>query len=385
MQYDFDRVIDRRGTYSIKHDPVSFGKPGDILPMWVADMDFCAPPCVTDALEERVKHGVFGYSKPDAGFFDAASGWYERRFGWKTEREWLTITQGVVNAMYIAVRAMTKPGDSVVVQQPVYYPFMSAVQDTGRQLLVNELIYGDGRYGIDFDDFEDKINGAKMFILCSPHNPVGRVWTREELVRMGDICLRHGAIVVADEIHQDFVFPGSRHYVFADLEPGFADITVTCTAPSKTFNLAGLPLSNIFIQNRDLRSRFVREYSNCGIGHPGVMSIAACKAAYEGGEGWLEELLLYLDGNISLIRGFLHSRLPGIRLVEPEGTYLAWLDCAKLGYGAGELDDMIANKAKVWLNKGEMFGPCGAGFQRINAACPRVVLKEALERLESAF
>jgi len=252
-------------------------------------------------------------------------------------------------------------------------------------LLNNELVYDGGRYTIDYDDFEEKIKNAKLFILCSPHNPVGRVWTLGELQRMGEICLRHGVIIVSDEIHQDFVYPGSRHYILADLDERFADITITCTAPSKTFNLAGLQLSNIFIPNEELRSRFLKEYRSCGLGSPGVMSIIACKAAYEGGAEWLEELLCYLGGNFSLIREFLRTRLPKVRLVEPEGTYLAWLDCTELGYSAQELDELVLNKAKLWLNGGTVFGDGGAGFQRMNIACPRSVLSDALARMESAI
>ena len=385
MAYDFDRVIERRGTYSIKYNPAARGKPEDVLPMWVADMDFPAPPCVLEALSERVRHGVFGYSEPDGAYFDAVRGWFSRRFGWAVEREWLVITPGVVNAVSLAVRALTEPGDGVVIQQPVYYPFETAIRKNGRIPLVSELVYAGGRYGVDFDDFESRLRQAKLFILCSPHNPVGRVWTRDELFRMGELCLRYGVTVIADEIHQDFIYAGSRHLVFETLDPRFADITVTCTAPSKTFNLAGLPHANIFIQNETLRRKFAAEYASCGLSQPGVMGLAACEAAYNGGEEWLEELLEYLTGNMSLIRGFLAERCPEVKLVEPEGTYLAWLDCAAAGLSARELDGLITNRAKLWLDGGTMFGPCGAGFQRLNAACPRPVLREALERLSSVF
>ena len=385
MKFDFDQVIERRGTCSIKYNPAARGMPDDVLPMWVADMDFASPPCVADALDERVRHGLYGYSKEDSRYFDAVRGWFRRRFGWDVEREWLVITEGVVNAIHIAIRALTEPGDGVVIQQPVYHPFEHAVKNTGRRLLINNLIYDEGRYSIDFDDFENKIKQAKMFILCSPHNPVGRVWTRDELAKMGDICLRHSVLVISDEIHQDFVYPGHRHLTFEALDRRFADSTITCTAPSKTFNLAGLPLSNIFIKNNGIRSRFIREYTNCGLGQPGIMGITACRAAYEGGEEWLEELLAYLSGNISLIREFLREKLPKIRLIEPEGTYLLWLDCTELGFSAGELDELVTHKAKLWLNRGDMFGQSGAGFERINIACPRQVVSEGLARLEAVF
>jgi cystathionine beta-lyase len=383
MKYDFDRVIDRTNTYSIKYDPAARGKPDDVLPLWVADMDFSAPPCVIDALVSRARHGIFGYSEPDAGYFSAVGDWFKERLAWNIEREWLTITPGVVNALYIAIRALTKPGDGIVVQQPVYYPFNSAVRQTGRELLVNQLVYSEGRYGIDFEDFENKIKQAKLFILCNPHNPVGRVWTRDELIRMGEICLRYGIIVIADEIHQDFIFPGSRHLVFAALDRRFAGIAVTCTAPSKTFNLAGLLHANIFIENEALRTQFRQEYANSGLSQPGIMGLAACEAAYAGGAEWVDELNDYLAGNMSLISEFLQTHIPKIKLVKPEGTYLAWLDCSALGLSASELDNVITNKAKLWLNSGPLFGKGGNGFQRMNAACPRSVLHSALERLKN--
>jgi len=385
VRFNFDKVIERQGTYSIKHEPAARGLPDAILPMWVADMDFQSAPCITEALEARVKHGIYGYSMPDTEYFDTVQGWFEQRFGWKTKREWLAQTPGVVNTIYIAIRALTEPGDGVVIQQPVYHPFMYAIRDTGRRLLNNELVYDEGRYTVDYADLEEKIKDAALFILCSPHNPVGRVWTREELQKMGEICLRHGVIVISDEIHQDFVYPGSRHYMLADLDESFADITVTCTSPSKTFNLAGLQLSNTFIPNGELRGRFLKMYKSCGLNEPGVMGLVACKAAYDGGAEWLGELISYLGGNFGLIREFLHTRLPMVRLVEPEGTYLAWLDFSELGHSAQELDRLIRDKAGLWLVGGTTFGDCGAGFQRMNIACPRSVLSEGLARLEAAF
>jgi len=382
MKYDFDRVIDRRGTYSIKYDPVSRGKPDDVLPLWVADMDFAAPPCVIDALVSHARHGIFGYSEPDAAHFSVIRNWFEKRFNWSPEREWLTITPGVVTALYIAIHALTEPGDGIVIQQPVYYPFESSVKQTGRKPLINELGFNDGRYSIDFDDFEEKIKEAKLFVMCNPHNPAGRVWTSEELVRMGEICLKHGVTVIADEIHQDFIFSGHKHLVFAALDPRFADITITCTSPSKTFNLAGLSHANIFISNETLRGKFKHEYTRCGLSQPGVMGLVACKAAYQGGEDWLEQLIVYLSDNMSLIKEFLQTHIPKIKFVEPEGTYLAWLDCRDLGLSAQELDNLITHQCKLWLSNGHSFGRGGDGFVRMNAACPRSVLREALQRLK---
>ncbi|MDR2582901.1 MAG: pyridoxal phosphate-dependent aminotransferase [Fibromonadaceae bacterium] len=383
MKYDFDKVIDRSNSYSIKYEPSWRGKPSDVLPLWVADMDFAAPPCVQEALTQRTKHGIYGYSEPDAAYFDIVQKWFEERFNWKTEREWLTITPGVVNALFIAIRAFTKQGEGVVIQQPVYYPFESSIKKTGRQLLVNELVLENGRYVIDFEDFEEKIKQAKMFILCNPHNPVGRVWEKDELIRMGEICLRHGVIVVADEIHQDFIFSGHQHLVFTTLSDDFANIALTCTSPSKTFNLAGLLHANIFISNKILREKFKEEYEQIGIGQPGIMGLITCKAAYQSGAEWLDELMEYLAQNMLLLKTYLSNNIPKIKFIEPEGTYLAWLDCRELGLSAQKLDEAITHKGKLWLNAGYTFGKGGNGFERINAACPRSVLHKALEQLKN--
>ena len=383
MKYDFDKVIDRSNSYSIKYEPSWRGKPSDVLPLWVADMDFAAPPCVQEAIMRRAEHGIYGYSEPDAEYFDVLRKWFEERLDWNIERDWLVITPGVVNALFIAIRAFTKPGEGVVIQQPVYYPFESSIKRTGRKLLVNELVLSDGYYGIDFQDFEEKIKQAKMFILCNPHNPVGRVWERDELVRMGEICLRHGVIVIADEIHEDFIFPGHKHLVFAALNKDFDNIAITCTSPSKTFNLAGLLHANNFISNKTLREKFKEEYAQIGIGQPGIMGIITCKAAYESGAEWLDELMEYLAQNMLLIKTYLSNHIPRIKLIEPEGTYLAWLDCRELGLSAKKLDEAVTHKGKLWLNAGYTFGKGGEGFERINAACPRSILHKALERLKN--
>lgn len=387
MVYDFDKIINRQNTYSMKYDPITRGKPADVIPLWVADMDFSAPPCVYDAILEQAKHGVYGYFKLGKDYFNVIQNWFVRQHGWQVEPEWLVTTPGVVNAIHVAILAFTKPGDSIIIQQPVYYPFMSAVTSTKRNLVVNELTLKNGRYEIDFDDFEQKIidNGVKIFVLCNPHNPVGRVFTCEELMRLGNICLRHGVIVIADEIHQDFIYNGQKHLVFADLSPDFAGITVTCTAPTKTFNLASLPVANIFISNKILREKFVQEYDKFGVSQIGVMEISACVAAYTRGDEWLSELLCYLSKNMSFIDEFLKERLPEIKLIKPEGTYLAWLDFRSLGLSDNALDDMTTNKAKLWLHRGTTFGAGGKGFMRLNAACPHSVLQQALEQLESAL
>jgi cystathionine beta-lyase len=383
MKYNFDEVIDRSHSYSIKYEPTWRGKPEDVLPLWVADMDFATPPCVQEALVQRARHGIFGYSEPDAEYYDVMRKWFEERFDWSPQREWLAITPGVVNALYIAIRALTHPGDKIVIQQPVYYPFESSVKQTGRQLLVNELVYSEGRYSIDFADFEEKIGHAKMFILCNPHNPVGRVWSREELTRMGEICLRHGVIVIADEIHEDFIYKGHKHLVFSSINKELENITVTCTSPSKTFNLAGLICANIFIPNKELRENFKMEYSGCGLSQPGIMGLVSCKAAYQDGADWLDQLLDYLSGNMRLLKTYLTNHIPKIKLVEPGGTYLAWLDCNELGLGAKRLDETLTHRGKLWLSAGPSFGKGGNGFARMNVACPRQILQNALDRLKN--
>ncbi len=387
MKYDFDTIIDRKNTDSIKYDfAAERGKPAGLLPLWVADMDFRSPPCVIRALEEKSRHGIFGYSESGAEYFKAVQNWFYENFGWKTERSWLIKTPGVVCAISAAIRALTHEAEAVLIQEPVYYPFAETIRVNRRKLVVNQLHYEGGAYTVDFDDFENEIikNNVRLFILCSPHNPVGRVWAKEELTRMGDICLRHGVIIVSDEIHADFVFPGHTHSVFAALDPAFAENTVTCTAPSKSFNLAGLQISNIFIQNRIIREKFKDEINKSGYSQLNIMGITACQAAYAEGREWLDALKDYLARNLAFLKGFLLERIPQIRLVEPQGTYLIWLDCTSLGLPGKKLDDLIVHNAGLWLDDGAMFGAGGEGFQRINIACPRSVLEQALVRLEYA-
>lgn len=388
MDNTFDHIIDRRNTDSIKYDfAVQRGKPEGILPLWVADMDFRSPPAVIDALVQKSQHGIFGYSDSGPEYFQALQNWFAGGFDWSIHPDWLVKTPGIVYAICTAIRAFTFKGDAVLIQQPVYYPFAGSVQSNKRKLVVNELVYRDDRYTVNFADFEDKIvhNGVKLFLLCSPHNPVGRVWTAEELERMGNICLKHGVLVVSDEIHADFVYAGHKHLVFANLKPAFADSCITCTAPTKTFNLAGLQISNIFIANEATRRRFKHEVAASGYSQLNSMGLAACKAAYTDGAKWLAELRVYLTGNLDFVRDFLTRHLPQVKLVEPEGTYLVWLDCRQLGLSDSALDDLIVHKAGLWLDAGTMFGAGGEGFQRINIACPRPVLEKAFTQLVQAL
>ena len=388
MPFDFDTVIDRRGTDSVKFDfAAENGYDPDILPLWVADMDFQAPPCVRKALAERVEHGIFGYSDVKADYYDAVCDWFASRFHWAPKAEWVVKTPGVVFALSAAVRVLTQPGDAVLVQPPVYYPFYKVVEQNGRTLVENPLIYENGRYTIDFADMERKIvdNSVKMFILCSPHNPICRVWTESELRTLGDICLRHGVKVVADEIHCDFTLPGFVHTPFLKACPDMAERTVVCTAPSKTFNLAGLQVSNLFIPGEDMRNAYLAELDRISYRSLNCMGTLACKAAYREGGEWLDACKAYMLENLNYVRAFLAEHLPKVRLVEPEGTYFAWLDCTDLGLTKEELDDRIINKAGVWLDSGAIFGECAAQFQRVVLACPLATLQKALERLRNAL
>lgn len=387
MPVDFDTVPNRRGTNCFKYDFArEMGMPEDVLPLWVADMDFPTAPAVLERLHALAEHGIFGYTGVKDAYFSAVHNWYAQRFGWETQRSWLVTTPGVVFAIAIAIRAFTQKGDAILIQQPVYYPFANKVTENDRQLVVNPLILKNGRYEMDFADMERKIvdNHVKMLLLCSPHNPVGRVWTKEELLRVGEICQKHGVLVVSDEIHADFTYAGHTHRVFASVKSEFADFTITCTAPSKTFNLAGLQNSNIFIPNRQLRHAYKKELSACGCGGTNCMGMAACQAAYEAGADWLEQLKQYLAGNLAYVRQFLREKLPDIALIEPEGTYLVWLDLRKLGLTEQQQRQLIVQDAKLWLDTGTLFGQGGEGFERINIACPRATIEQAMQRLERA-
>ncbi len=387
MIFNFDEIIDRRSTNSIKYDfAEEMGKPTYVLPMWVADMDFKSPPEVTEALIKVAQHGIFGYSLSKKDYFDAVHYWFNTRFGWDVKKEWLIETPGVVFAISTAIRAFTDEADAVMIQQPVYHPFSEKIRVNNRKLVNNPLVYENGEYKMDIKDFESKIkeHRVKLFILCSPHNPVGRVWTKEELTEIGDICMKHGVIVVSDEIHADFIYEGYKHTIFSEVKQEYLDNTIICTAPSKTFNLAGLQVSNIFIPNKRLREKYKTEMKKAGYGSLNTLGIVACQAAYRYGAQWLDELMTYLTGNLNFVREFLKERLPQVKLVEPQGSYLIWLDFSGLNINAEELEDLILNRAKLWLNSGTIFGPEGEGFQRMNIACPRSVVEEAFLRLEKA-
>ncbi len=388
MAFDFDKVVDRRGTNCLKYDfALERGKHEGILPFWVADMDFETAPAVVERLQKTVAGGIYGYTDTKEDYDQAIINWYEKYFHWSPKREWLIKTPGVVFALAAAVRAYTKEGDKVLIQQPVYYPFKEVIADNKREVVSAPLSLVDGHYEIDFEELEEKLSDekVKLFLLCSPHNPVGRVWKEEELRKIGDLCIKYNVITVSDEIHGDFTYPGYPHHVFASLGEKYAKNSVICTAPSKTFNIAGLQVSNIFIPNDSLRRRFQVAVNQAGYSQLNMLGLVACQAAYEDGREWLEELKIYLKKNLDFVREYLQENLPQIHLIEPEGTYLIWLDFRELGLPENELEDLIVNKANLWLDSGAIFGKVGEGFERINIACPRSLLEEALNNLKTAI
>ncbi len=382
---NFDEIVERRGTDCLKYDfAAKRGMPEDVLPLWVADMDFKTSSYVEDAIAERTRHGIFGYSEVGEKYFEAVAGWMKRHHDWEVKSEWLVKTPGVVFALATAVRAYTKEGDSILIQQPVYYPFSEVIKDNGRVVVSNDLYLGeDNRYHIDFEDFEKKIveHHVKLFLLCNPHNPSGRVFSREELERLGDICLKHGVLVAADEIHHDFIFEG-KHTVFASIKKEYEENCIICTSVSKTFNLAGLLISNIFIPNKTLRDQFRRELDAVGVSQLGILGQVAAQAAYEHGEEWYQAMLAYVKGNIEYVKEYTKQNLPGVKVIDGEGTYLMWLDFRGTQIDAEELERKIVYDAKLWLDSGAIFGESGRGFQRINVAAPRAVIAECLDRIK---
>lgn len=388
-KFDFDKIVDRKNTDCLKYDfAVKRGMPEGILPLWVADMDFQIAPAITEALEKRVAHRIFGYSEATESYFEAVKGWMKKRHGWDVSEEWLIKTPGIVFALAMAVKAFTKEGDGVLIQQPVYYPFSEVIRDNNRKVISNDLIQNaSGHYEIDFDDFEKKIitNKIKLFILCSPHNPVGRVWTRDELIKIGDICIKHGVIVVADEIHEDFVYEPHKHTVFAGIKEEFRNNSITCTSPGKTFNLAGLQVSNIFIPNESLREKMRHEINAAGYSQLNTLGLVACQAAYTYGDEWYEEMIAYIKSNIEFFKSYVKENIPQLKVVDTEGTYLVWVDFRELGLTNNELENLIVNRANLWLDSGAIFGQTGEGFQRFNVACARTTLEQALMQLKSAI
>ena len=389
MSFDFDKVTDRKKTFAIKYDLASArNKPLDALSLWVADMDFPTAPCIIKALEERARHGIFGYSRPDERYYNALKNWFNERHGFLIKDEWVVNTPGVVFAIAVAIRAFTKEGDGVLIQKPVYYPFFNSIVSLNRRVVNSPLVFNKGRYEIDFEDFEKKIKeeNVKLFILCSPHNPGGRVWTHEELKKMSEICIQNNVLVVSDEIHSDIVFGNNRHTVYASLSDAALNNSIICTSPSKTFNLAGLQFSNILIADSEVRNRYKKEIERTGYDEPNLMGISAAVAAYSQGGQWFDSVKKYIYENINFMKEYFKEYCPRIKVCEPEGTYLVWLDFSDFTeFTSHEISERILNTAKVWLDDGTMFGTEGEKFERINAATPRKILAEALERISRTF
>jgi len=385
MSYNFDDIIDRDPTNSSKWSlRKRIHGDEDIIPMWVADMDFASPPAVVEAVKARADHPIYGYTGVSDGYYEAFINWMEKRNGWKIEREWMCFTPGVVTAIDVAVQAFTHPGDKVVIQPPVYYPFSSAVLNNGRQLVENHLKLEDNRYVMDYEGLEKKIDArTKMIVLCSPHNPIGRVWERSELEKLVEVCAKKDILIVSDEIHSDLIIGKIKHTCIASISEDAANRVITLMAPSKTFNLAGLKTSNIVIPNKKLREAFSNVLRNNGYG-ANIFGLTAAEAAYAEGEEWLDALLEYLRGNLKTLEDYLAEKIPELRVFPVEGTYLPWIDCSGLNLDDPELNDLFLKKAKLWLDTGVMFGSGGSGFMRINIATPRSILMKALGRLENA-
>jgi cystathionine beta-lyase len=387
MKFDFDSLIDRTGTHSVKWDHFDMkGEVEDMIPMSIADMDFKAPSFITDALFNRVSHGIFGYTVVPGSYYDSLEKWLKKRFGWEVKREWIRFSPGVIPALNFCVQAFTSPGDKVVIQPPVYHPFRAAIANNGRVVVNNPLRHDGGRYSMDLEGLEALIDGrTKMLILASPHNPVGRVWSQGELKALVDLCHAKGVLIVSDEIHADLIMPGFRHIPTASVSDKAAKITLTCTSPSKTFNVAELHVANIIIPDSELFERFDLALSKAGITRPNIMGLAASEAAYANGEKWVEELLPYLYENYITMRKSLKETLPAVKTAEMEGTYLGWLDFNCFGLADSKVEKMLLTKARVAMTPGRIFGPGGEGFYRINLACPRAVVEEAARRIGETF
>ncbi len=390
MKYDFDKLIDRDSSFALKWNKQAIQKffkttDDDLLPLWVADMDFQCPQPVINAIKKRANEEIYGYNWHETlTYYDAVTGWMYRRHSWKVDPNWIVYSPGIVPAIYMMVQTFSNIGDKIIIQSPVYYPFFSAITNNGRQVLINQLLYENNRYKFDLEDFEKKARDplTKIFILCSPHNPVGRVWTRQELKKIGEICLENDIMVIADEIHHDLILPGFKHTLFSTILEEFEQNAIICTAPSKTFNVAGLQISNIIIPNEKIRESFNHTilHKN-GIHVPNTFGIVAMIAAYNEGSDWLEQVIHYINDNFNYLKEFIEKELPSVKFIVPEGTYLAWLDFNCLNLSDEELKNLMLKKAKVVLDDGIMFGPGGSGFERINVACPKSILEDCMKRI----
>ncbi len=384
MRYDFDEVIPRRGTNSYKWDTES---EEDVLPMWVADMDFRTAPAVVDALKKRVEHGIFGYTKVPSEYYDSIVDWFRRKHNWTIERDWIIYTTGVVPALSVIIKALTSPGDKILVQTPVYNCFFSSIRNNGCEIVTNSLIYINGTYQVNFDDLEKKAADpkVKLLLLCNPHNPAGRVWTKQELVRIGKICLQNDTLVVADEIHCELVFPGHTYTPFASVSEEFLMHSVTCTSPSKAFNLAGLQIANIISADTNIRMRIEKAINVNEVCDVNPFGIEALMAAYNNSEEWLDKLNHYLFANYNYLKNYFKEHLPQFPVIRLEGTYLVWIDCSVLKLPSKEIVKTLLKRGKIRVNEGSLYGEAGDDFIRIKIAYPRQTLIDGLNRIRRAL
>jgi cysteine-S-conjugate beta-lyase len=388
MNYNFDEIIPRKNTSSVKYDLLEklFGSK-DLLPLWVADMDFRTPDFVVNAIKERASHEIYGYSFRSTSYNDAITGWFKRRHDWKIKPGWLAFSPGVVPAINMIVMGFTDPGDEIILQPPVYFPFFSAVENHGRVMVHNQLSYKKGRYFFDLDDLEAKITDrTRLLMLCNPHNPVGRAWTKDELTQLAEICIKNNILILSDEIHCDLVLPPHKHVILASLSETIASLTITTVAPSKTFNLAGMATSTVIISNPELKRKYDKILEQVHVGLGNLFGNVATEAAYTHGDDWLDQMLDYLKGNARFVCDYLETFLPQIKPIPLEATYLLWLDCKHTGFESDEqLKDFMIQKAGLALSEGVSFGMGGEGFMRMNLACPRATLQKALEKIVKAF
>jgi len=384
MKYNFDEIVQRRGSNSYKWDTA---KEEDVLPMWVADMDFHTAPAIIEALRQRVQHGIFGYTKVPHAYYDATISWFGRRHNFSIDKDWILFTSGVVPALSAIIKALTVPGDKVLTQTPIYNCFFSSIRNNECEMVVNELIYKDRTYTIDFNDLEQKASDpkVKLMLLCNPHNPVGRVWTEVELQCIGEICLRNNVIVVSDEIHCDMVYDGYTHIPFASISEEFLQNSVTCIAPTKTFNLAGIQVANIVAVDDEIKRKIDKALNINEVCEINAFAVEALIAAYNEGEDWLDELKVYLHDNYILLTEFFIEYLPQLRIIKLEATYLVWVDCTALGLASKKIADKLLLKEKLWINEGTMYGETGEGFIRINIATQRERLIRGLEKIRNLY
>ncbi|MFL1469368.1 MalY/PatB family protein [Paraclostridium bifermentans] len=387
MNYNFDTIIDRSNNFAAKWSEMDkkYGT-NDLIPMWVADMDFKAAPCIIDALRNRLEQGIYGYTTRPNSYNESIVNWVSRRFGWNIKSEWLVFSPGVIPAISILIQELTNEGDKIMIQEPVYSPFNSVVKDNKRELVISPLKkLEDGNYVMDYEDIEAKIKDVKIFILCNPHNPVGRVWTKEELKQLGDICIKHNVKVISDEIHSDIIFKGHKHISFASICKEFEQNSITCMAPTKTFNIAGLQMSQVILPNENDYKALDSAFARIDIRRNNAFSLVATEAAYNHGEEWLTDFIDYLEGNMDFAVNYIEQNMPKLKVRKPQGTYLLWVDFSELGLSDDEVAKFLVENAKVALNNGPSFGIGGQGYQRINLACPRSMVEEALTRIKNAI